>query len=306
MGIGSPPSYPFAAEDFGLGLANVLVPGSIKGKIIYVDTAANGALDTNDGLSSGTAKLTISGALDACTNMMYDTIVIINYTASSEIEWPIAVDVQAVRIVQAPTGGWMQRYTGIDSVGDTACMTIDANFVHIEGIEFRAGASHGCIEFDTSGVLRPGLYNCTFGTGAYGVWTTGTGKPSVGLTVRGCHFVNALTSYGLYNQSDGPFYLFKDNTFDQLPSTGIYCQKGVAGRIISNRFALASGYSAGAAITIEGTNAQRCIIDDNRAGYGKDADGVGNANPYKDTCSQGTNHWFLNYKGITATEPATS
>lgn len=291
-------------KDFGL--ANVLVPGSNKGKIVYVDTAANGALDANNGLRVGEAKLTIHGALAICTDYMWDTIIVLNYTSSSEIAWPIAVDVDGVRIIAAPGGGDVPRYTGgavIDSVGDTACIHMDANHIRIEGFDFRAGTSHAGIEFDVSGKSRHGIYRCTFTSGLHGVWCTTTGCPSVGLCIKDCFFIGALTSDGILYNADGPFARFEDNVFDAIGGIAIHISAAAAaGRILRNIIGLAAD-SAAKGIVISDTSTPRWLIADNQANFGA-SDMVNN--PYLDQSIHFDNHWMRNYAGSAVIMPATA
>jgi len=276
-----------------------------KGKVIYVDTAANNASDGNIGTEIGEAKLTISGALDACTDYMWDTIVVLNYTSSSEIEWPISVDVAGVRIIGAPGGGYMPRYTGgqvIDSVGDTACMTLDANHVRIETLEFRAGASYSGIMFDTAAVGRHGIYGCVFHSGAYGVWATANTMPQgAGPTIKDCFFESGLTSDGILYHSDAAFSRFEDNIFDEVGGIAISITgPSAAGFILRNTISMKAN-TAAKGIVITGSEAQRWIIDNNHANFGA---ATMTNNPYWDSSGQ-DNHWLLNYRDIVAVLPAT-
>lgn len=294
------------------GLESVLVPGSNQGQVIYVNSSGNGALDTNSGLRPREAKLTIHGALATCSNYAMDTIVVLNYESATEITWPIAVDVHGVRIVGAPGGGYMPRYTGgqiinAASVGDTACMHMDANHIHIANLEFRAGASHGCIEFDTGNVSRHGIYNCTFISGTYGIYATGAGMPSQGPTVQHCYFTSSISADGIRYASNGPFARFEDNIFDSVGGIAInVIAAAAAGLIVRNRIGLVSDVAA-RAIVFGAFDTSRWLIADNQANYSTvDMEGAGVNNPYLDNSTEisGVNNWLLNYRNIVATLPA--
>lgn len=297
------------------GLANVLVPGSNKGKIVYVDTDANGASDSNSGLRVGEAKVSIHGALAICNDYMWDTIVVLNHENAQVVEWPIKINKAGVRIIGAPGGGWHPRYTGgqiIQPDENAAGMTLDANHIRIEGFEFRAGASHAGIEFVTTGVGRHGIYRCVFHSGAHGVWlTAGNAPEGAGPTIKDCFFMDGLTADGVRYNSNAAFARIEDNIFDSVGgiAINIMANQATCLMILRNIIGLLTN-AAAKGIVISGAECWRSIINLNYANFSEaDMEGSGTNNPYLDSSAPSggapqCNHWLLNYRNIAAILPA--
>lgn len=278
-------------QDFGL--AGVLQPGANLGKIVYVNL---GGSDANDGLGPSRPKLTIAGALDVCTNDAMDTIVVLDYW-QNDSTYPISVDVSRVRIIGSPSGSY-RNWPCITPTGNTAAMDIAANDVFVQNLYFEGGDDHGCIEFTTAGKCRIGIFDCWFASAKYGIWATGTSKPSFGLEVGRCFFCQNIVTNGILYDSNGPFAKFHHNIFEEIAGIGFYTQNAAAAcMLLDNTFSLPSN-TQGKAITLEGST-DRWIIAGNRANFGATTMGT---NPYVDT-SSGANHWMQNWKGTTETDP---
>ena len=136
---------PKTAAWYGGDQVRVLGPGA--GNIFYVNGYTG--VDTNDGLTPGTAMLTVSAAMDLCTDAagQNDYIIVLRYPsagAAGEV-WPIAVDVESVHVIGAGLYG-ASTACWIAPPADTAAFTISKHGVEIAGFDLAAGATHGCIE----------------------------------------------------------------------------------------------------------------------------------------------------------------
>jgi len=274
------------------GLAGSAWPG--QGSTFYLD-GVNG-LDANDGLTRATPKLTMTAALALCTNDADDYILVIDYWQPAGETWPIDVNKSKVHIIGVRSGSY-RPWAACDSVGDTAVLDISANDVRVEGLYFDAGDTSGGIEF-SGGVSRVGIYDCYFGTGAYGVYAA-AGGCAFGIEVAGCYFQQTLTGQCIYINDDPAFTRIHDNVFDQAQDTAIEIVQGGNPQVYNNLIACGSdaqgtGIKLGAAVT-------RALVMNNTANFG-DADMV--ANPFEDGAAGDINHWAGNMKGITLTHPA--
>jgi len=272
-----------------------MYPGSGLGDVFYLDGVAG--LDANDGLSPATPKLTMAASLAQCTNDVNDTIVVLDYWQPAGETWPVSVNKSKVHIVGAPSGSY-RPWSCMDSVGDTACLSIAANDVRISNLYFDAGASHGGIEF-TGGVSRVGIFDCYFGTGAHGVWSA-PGGIAFALEVSRCFFQQSLTAQGIYINDDPAFIRIKGNVFDAAVAVAIEVVQGGNPQILDNVIGIHTDV-AGGAITL-GAAVTRALINGNSALQGNAAP-AGN-NPYVDGAAANVNHWGLNYDNGVYTLPA--
>lgn len=285
------------------GTANALIPGSEQGVVIYVDSAVNGALDTNHGRTPAEAKLTISGALDACSNNAMDTIVVLNHDNATEIAYPIVVDVNGVHILGAPGRAQYARVSiNARPSGDVAVFTLDVTGIRISNFELYCGDSHGSIEFVVAWVGDHGIYNCKFNQGGYGVFATSQGMPGWDLIVKDCMFNDNLLLGGIEYRSDGPFARFENNVFNRHGGICIDISgtAAVEGLIKDNLFGLSTN-AANRAIHFSAAAHTGWIISGNQANYGMTD--MTNS-PYQDQ-SNGVdpNNWMLNYRAVTAVLP---
>ena len=279
---------------YGGGLSNYMISGAGLGAVFYVDGCAGS--DSNTGLYPDDPFLTIAAALALCTNDHNDTIVILDYY-NLESDLAVTINKSKVTIVGSEGGSKDRSWTCIHATADTACFIVAANDVRIHQLYFDAGAAHGGVEF-SGGVCRIGVYDCWFGTGAYGVYSA-AGGIAFSLEVGNCFFCQALTSHNIYINDDPAFVFFHDNMFDQAQGDCINVVQGGGGRIYDNTMACGAdaqgrGISLGASVT-------RCCCARNWANFG-DADMA--ANPFEDGAAGDVNHWVGNMKGITLIHPA--
>jgi len=287
---------------YGGGLASVLRPGANQGTVFYVD--GNGP-DTNDGLTPTTPLASFKAALALCTNDRNDTIVVLDYWAAGTEDWPIVVNKSMVSIIAVPLGGvaWAQ----VNPPGDTAAFNITAAGVEICNLSINGGATHGAIEIGAS-IWGTDIHHCMFGemgTAQDGIRVVAP-FDAVYMRIWGCRFGALLTRSGvriLHNATRGMIGVpgLESNWFRLVAAEAIRVEIDFAeGGIFDNRFVPVSD-TQGYAITLDATCVGGVHVDGNHANFG-DADMA--ANPYLDSAAGDSNHWGLNYLGITATMPA--
>ena len=287
-------TQPKGPEHYLAGLAQLQIPGAALGATLYVDGCAGSA--SNSGFDAQHPLLTIAAALALCTNDHNDTIVVLDYY-DLESDLAVTVNKSKVTLIGSPGGCTDRSWTCMHATADTACLIIAANDVRIHNFTFEAGATHGGVEF-SGNVCRPGVFDCWFASGAYGVYDA-TGGVAFSLEVANNHFCQSLTGHSLYIDDDPAFFNLHDNTFDQAQGDAINVAMGGGGRIIDNVIgcgadAAGRGISLGAPVT-------RCLVARNYANFG-DTDMA--ANPFEDGAAAGVNHWTGNMKGITLIQPA--
>lgn len=281
----------------------------VPGKKFYVNGAGSavggGATPSND--NDGTALLpfaTITYALSQCVNDRGDAIVVTDYYQPSGETWPISVNKSLVSIIGLPSpvggawGGFCPWVVGVAS-GNYPFFDIVANNVLIANFGLSAGsASYPCITMDDEvGVVR--IDRCRFNQGTYGV-ELASGDAGYGIEITNCWFQNGLASGGIYFNDDPAHCLIAGNYFDRLAGAAISIVQGAGTAIIENHISLATGYSAGAGITLA-SGVGRCYVDGNHASIDNVTGASGN-NPYVDGGT--TNSWGVNYYGTTLTVPA--
>lgn len=281
-------------EHYGAGLTSYMIPGAALGAVIYVDGIAGSA--TNSGFDAQHPLLTIAAALALCTNDHNDTIVVLDYY-NLESDLAVTINKSKVTLIGSPGGCTDRSWTCIHATADTACFIIAANDVRIHNFYFDAGAAHGGVEF-SGGICRVGVFDCWFGTGAYGVYSA-AGGVGFSLEVARNFFCQALTSHNIYINDDPAFIWLHDNFFDQSQGDAINVVQGGGGRICDNTIACGAD-AQGRGITL-GASVTRCLVARNVANFG-DADMA--ANPFEDGAAGDVNHWMVNYKGITLIHPA--
>jgi len=274
------------------GMGSTFWPGA--GNVYYLDGVAG--LNANSGLTPSAPKLTLTAALALCTNDADDYILVKDYWQPAGETWPVVVNKSKVHIVCVRSGSY-RPWAAAAAPADTAVLSIAANDVRIDGFYFDAGATHGAIEF-TGNCARVGIYNCYFGTGAYGILDE-AGGIEMGLEIAGCYFQQSLTAGGIYLNDDGPFNRIHDNVFDQIAGEAINVATGGAPQIYNNLIACGSD-TEGLGITL-GAGVTRALVMNNSANFGN-ADMV--ANPFQDDAAEDVNHWANNMWGITLAHTA--
>jgi hypothetical protein len=152
--------------------------------------------DTNSGLRPDDPFMTLTHAIDQCTDERFDTIVVVDIWQPTGEAWPIVVDKRNVSIVGA-RGGTYNPWPCIRATGDTAVFEVRAGGVRIIDFHLEAGATHACIEF--GGAAQPervGVYGCYFNAGTYGI-DIGVNEASFGIQIDGCYFATYLTAGGI-------------------------------------------------------------------------------------------------------------
>lgn len=276
------------------GLSNYLIAGAGLGAVLYVDGCAGS--DSNSGLDPTHPLLTIAAALALCTNDLNDTIVILDYY-NMESDLAVTINKSKVTLVGSEGGCKDRSWTCLHATADTACLIVAANDVRIHQLYFDAGASHGGVEF-SGAKCRIGIYDCWFGSGAYGVYSA-PGGVAFSLEVANNFFCQSLTGHSIYINDDPAFFYIHHNMFDQAQGDAINVVQGGGGRICDNTIACGAD-AQGRGITL-GASVTRCLCARNDANFG-DADMA--ANPFEDGAAADTNHWVNNMKGITLIHPA--
>ena len=266
-------------------------------------------VDTNHGQTPQSPFLTLTKALSMCVDSQQDYIVVMDYWQPTGETWPINVDVDNVHIIGADGAGTQMPI--ITPTGDTEGVLIAANRVEIANLAINGGATHGCIQNDaTAGAARWGLLvrDCWFGvlgSAQDGIRNVTPGD-NVYLTVERCTFGTGLTRDGIRIEHNATRGMIGSpwgdgNLFDQVAGIGVNvvgvnpAQLG----IFNNTFVVAAN-TAGGAVTLIATSTLFKIFG-NVANFG-DTDMA--ANPYVDAAAAGTNHWGMNYQGITLVQPA--
>jgi hypothetical protein len=287
-------AQPKQPNHYGGGLSKYMISGANLGSVFYVDGCSGSV--TNTGLTPESPLDTIAGALALCTNDHNDTIVVLDYY-DLESDLAITINKSKVTLVGSEGGAIARPWTCLHATADTACLIVAANDVRIHQLYFDAGASHGGIEF-SGGKCRIGIYDCYFGTGAYGVYDA-TGGVAFSLEVANCFFQQSLTGHSLYINDDPAHCFFHHNYFDQAQGDAINIVQGGGDRVCDNTIACGAD-AQGRGITL-GASVTRCLCARNVANFG-DTDMA--TNPFEDGAAAGTNHWMANYKGITLIQPA--
>jgi hypothetical protein len=136
---------PKTAAWYGGDQSRVLGPGA--GNIFYVNGYTGD--NANDGLSPGTAKLTITAGLGLCTDAagQNDYVFVLRYPSAGAggETWPIAVNVESVHLIGAGLFG-ASTCCWVSPTGDQAAFAISKHGVEIAGFDLAAGATHACIE----------------------------------------------------------------------------------------------------------------------------------------------------------------
>jgi len=295
-------SNPKSPAWYGGGISTIVGDQPGVGNIYYVD-GTNG-LDTNDGLTPDTPMLTLTTAIDATTANANDYVIVLGYPGAAVGEtWPVAVNKAKVHIVGTPAQASPSPL--INAPGDTACFLVSASNVEIAGLEFSAGASHGCIE-TSGGVWKGNIHDNFFGwqdAGLYGIWlsnnTDNVDCPQ--WKIRDNYFGEKLTGHNIWIAYNSTRTIIENNFFRGVASgaIGIYIDQAGAdvGAILNNVFKVADAATGEAITCIAGTIGT--VIAGNMTGEGQVA--MGNV-PYRDL---GGCHWSINYYDVQAIMPVT-
>jgi len=300
----------------GGGVGPALAPGAGVVYYVYGIDAGIGS-NANNGLTPDAPFLTLTYALAQATiqaaavaSPAWQTyIVVLDYWQPTGEVWPISVDVNNVHIIGSDGGGTRQPI--ITPTGDTAGLSIAADRVTISNLCINGGATHGCIENDsTAGAARWGLKvdRCWFavlGSAQDGIKNVAAGD-NVYLEVTRCRFGFAITRDGIRVEHNATRCMIGTpwddggNIFDRVQGIAINIVGNAADIGIYDNVIAIPANTAGAGITLSAGTAGS-IIAGNQANFG-DSD-MGN-NAYSDLAGAGSNHWMANFIGITLTQPS--
>lgn len=279
------------------------------GKVFFVDS---GGSNGNEGTDPAHPLDAITDAMDKCTASKGDVIVVMGLspsTSEATETWPIAMDVAGVLLTGLYSRGSLSDSGFGTDEADVDTITVTANYVTIENLYLgvaTGGTLASVIEGGASAFAFT-LRNCWIEfqyTALYGFYT-GASYDFPNLLIEDCRFGNPQTTYmtsaiKLANSSRG---IIRRNVFNNCLSYAIDLGAGcLSVAIHDNRFKM-SADTKGFAIYVASGSANN-YIDGNRAAHGYNDP---TANPYLDMNGAGSgNLWGLNYKGGTATAPATS
>lgn len=254
------------------------IPGLLKamkpavGSIFYVNGYTGN--DTYDGTSPETALLTISAAMDLCTDAsaQNDYIIVLRYpsTDPGEASWPIAVDVESVHLIGAGLFG-ASVYAWINPPADTAAFLISKHGVEIAGFDIAAGATHACIE-NTGSVWRAHIHHNDIAwqrTAQDGIKLTGVGDDCPHWLIEDNCF-QRQTRDGIRIEYNSTRTIIRNNYFDVgSGAVGVHLQGLCTGGIVvvDNKFKVTDN-AAGEAITLTNANCN-AFCAGNMAGQGK-------------------------------------
>jgi len=295
---------PKNAAWYGGGVMPWLLPDA--GVITYVNSAARGALDTNDGLTPGTALLTVDHAMAHCSGVTDDYIIVLDHDDDTET-YPIVCDVDNAHIIGQPNLVLPRPRFRI--VGDADGFDITAGHVEIAGLRIETAANT-----DTNNLIHVN------GASAHGfnihhnhiawLWWAYNGLYCDGGASDGIFHNNycgahGWSNYGVYLASAGGRIIVQDNVFILNGyQTGVRCVHSVSENhcVVNNNQFMVPGLADGEAISFMGeTN-----MADGNTCAGPQI-GFGAFNPYHNTLDNlYQNSWGLNYAGVTPTLPVVS
>lgn len=292
----------FSGPLFHMGGAMAAI-GAPHTEVFYVNgvTWANGFSTGNDGNSGESPDapfMTMTKAVDSCTNEANSVIYVLDYYQPTGETWPISIDKALLNIIGvgsqfSPLTKWICMY----APGSTACIDVVADCVYIEGIGFFPNASYAGVTVD-EGKKMLHLHECYFAQGTYGVHAT-SGDWGFNLAITNSFFLSALGTGGVYINDDPPGVYIKDCLFDRHTGVSIDIEQGAYHYILDNRFAMKAA-TEGLAITL-GASVSRAFVDGNHAAYGEESSAI---TPYKDEGTVTTNNWGTNYYGHLVDTPA--
>jgi hypothetical protein len=245
----------------------------------------------------------MTAALGKCTNDAGDIIYVLDYYQPATETWPISVNKSLVQIIGFQNvygeafGYPFYPWNVAMASGSKPVFDIVANNVLISGFGLYAGtSSYPCITMD-SGASVVRIDQCNFCRGTYGVHLT-SGDAGYGITITNCHFIQSLTTGGIYINDDPAFSYIAGNHFDRLPGVAIHIVQG-AGHVIENNKIAMGANTNGRAITLE-SGVNRAFVNNNYAAYGTES---GTTFPYTDNGTVNENNWGRNYFGALSVAP---
>lgn len=287
-------------ESHIVAMGGISGPGSLvpwAGKVFYVDGAFGS--DSYRGRSPLRAFKTFTAALAACTNSKHDCIFLRNYGIQEDETYPIVINKRAVTIIGVVSGSNLPQ---IEPDTDVAGIEFEDNSgaaTRFFNIGFKSGESYANVLMSGT-IWAVQFHNCCFGMqgdgGKNGFRIEGD---SPDLVINDCVFDASILQHHIHILGSSTRGLIQNCRFHGINEnySGITDDGGTGfllQAILDNYF-----YSTAAkkAFAINHTGlAGSAFIDGNKANYAGQAPFI----------EKGTNFWCVNYKGNTATLPASS
>ena len=285
---------------YGSNIGQFLVPGN--GSVFYVNSAANGALDANDGLTPELAFLTIDYAIAQCSGTTHDYIFVIAHDDATET-YPIEMDVNMVHLIGLESVARPTPRIRVDS--DVDAIDLTADYCEIAGLSIDNAAdayNNTLIDLSATASANHIHHNWIawffWGYNAM-VLATNSDNNLIEHNMFGAHGwanigINIGGTCGRAVIRDNLFIL---NGYD----TGVRVLQisSVNHCVVENNEFMVPDSAAGEAITVTGdTN----LFTGNVVSSGKVALTF---NPYRDIGDGVDNCWGLNHAGIAPTFPVT-
>lgn len=292
---------PKNAAWYGNDIGGILVPGS--GSVFYVNTAANGALDTNTGLDTDNAFLTIDFAISQCSGTTHDYIFVIEHDDATET-YPVEMDVARVHLIGIIGTGRPVPRLRVDS--DVDAIDLSADWCEIAGLAIDSdadGYTNRLIDVSGGNFHIHHNYIAWFFWGYDGIHCRG-GSANNGLIEQNYFGAHGYANYAVYTDASPTRVVVRDNVIvnngaQKNGVTGIYLASDAYCSALDNKFKVAGG-ADGQAIHLTGTT---------NFATGNEAcgpqGGFGGFNPYRSNILT-ANFWGVNYAGATPTLPVVS
>ena len=297
------------------GVANILTPGCAVGDVFYVDGENGSDSVLNAGVDPASPLLTITRALELCTDDENDVVIVLNYPEAAPPAGeatPIAVNKNRVHLLGAAypyAQGDMKAYVDCPPGAAAAVFLVSARWVEIAYFKIGGGATFGGIEL-TGAIETKGLsvHHCQFaekvnaaGPPTYGIDCTEVNCGNW-MYVGDCTFYPAISSHAItINNAANPRII--GNHFVCVGGNGVYLGQGASGygAITDNYFAIDADGAVGKAIFIDVGGTYGFLVANNMANEGITDMG---SNPFWDVdAGAPKNAWMGNYLGITPTQP---
>jgi len=266
------------------------------GQVFYVNTAAAGALDANDGKTPQTAFLTIDYAVGQCNGGDDDYIFVIEHD-NNAATFPIVVDEAQVHIIGAPETGrplpQIRLDDNVDGFDVTAARVEIAGFVIDNGADAYA---NNLVHVTGQGTHIHDNYIGWFFWAYNGVYADSDNN-LINNNYFGAH---GCANFAIYIASGHGRTIVRDNVIVQdgydTCVRGVDCASENHCMIIDNKFQCAAAAN-GEAIYLSGPT--NMASGNEAAGL---STGFGAFNPYLQFFGE-ANSWGINYAGATPTLP---
>lgn len=277
----------------GISGPGTLVPWA--GTTFYVDGAYGS--DSYCGKSPLRPFLTLTAALEACTNWLHDVIIVRNYGLQASETYPIVFNKKVVTIIGMVSGSNLPQ---IEPDTDVAGIEFEDNSgggTRFFNIGFKSGAGHANVLMSGT-IYAVQFHNCCFGMqGDGGKNGFRIESDSPDLVINDCVFDASIAQHKIHILGSSTRGLIQNSKFHGIEEnySGITDDGGTGfllHAILNNYFFSAAAKKA---FAINHTGAGgAAFIDGNKANYAGQA-------PYIEA---GANFWCVNYKGNTLTLPS--